>query len=180
MEAGMRPNLANVAAMDHVLATRRLMLSPVAARDHAALLAHWTEPQVRRFLFDGMILSAADVTQAIGESTRSFERAGYGLWLIRERDGGELAGTAGLRPLEDLGLEIIYSLVPSMWGKGYATEAARAVVDHALGPLGLPVVLAEIDTGNRASAAVAGRLGMVPFAVVDGLLGPMTRYRKTR
>jgi hypothetical protein len=75
--------------------------------DHTGLLAHWTEPQVRRFLFDGTILSAADITRAIEESTRSFEQAGYGLWLIRERDGGELTGTAGLRPLEDLGLEVL-------------------------------------------------------------------------
>jgi [ribosomal protein S5]-alanine N-acetyltransferase len=166
--------------MTHVLATQRLVLSPVAMADHAELVAHWTEPQVRRFLFDGMTLSTADVARAIEDSARSFEEAGYGLWLIRERDGGGLAGTAGLRPIEDLGLEVIYSLVPDIWGKGYATEAARAVLDYALGPMGLPAVLAEIDTGNRASAAVAERLGMTPFAVVDGLLGPMTRYRKTR
>ena len=51
-------------------------------------------------------------------------------------------------------------------------------MDYALEPMGLPEVLAEIDTGNRASAAVAERLGMIPFAVVDGLLGPMTPYRK--
>jgi RimJ/RimL family protein N-acetyltransferase len=56
----------------------------------------------------------------------------------------DLVGTAGLRPLEDLGLEIFYSLVPGSWGQGYATEAARAVLDHALGPLGLPEVLAEV------------------------------------
>jgi [ribosomal protein S5]-alanine N-acetyltransferase len=169
-----------VAAVDHVLATERLMLSPVAAHDHAALLAHWIEPRVRRFLFDGTIVSAADVTRVIDESIRSFGLAGYGVWLIRERAGGELAGTAALRPLEDLGLEVMYSLAPSVWGKGYATEAARAVVDHALGPLGLPEVLAEVDAGNRASAAVAERLGMAPFAVVSGPLGPVTRYRKTR
>jgi len=40
----------------------------------------------------------------------------------------------GLRPLEDLGLEIFYSLAPGSWGKGDATAAARAVLDHALGP----------------------------------------------
>ena len=41
-------------------------------------------------------------------------------------------------------------------------------------------MLAEVDEGNDASAAVVRRLGMTPFAVVPGLLGPMTRYRKTR
>jgi RimJ/RimL family protein N-acetyltransferase len=169
-----------VAAVGHVLTTERLVLRPVSARDHAWLLAHWTAPEVRRFLFDGAVLSPAEITAAIEDSTRSFTAAGYGLWLIRETPAAELVGTTGLRPLEDLGLEVVYSLAPGAWGKGYATEAARAVVEHALGPLALPAVLAEVDEGNAASVAVAERLGMTPFQVVPGLLGPMIRYRRTR
>ena len=180
--------------MDHVLITERLVLRPVTADDQATLLDHWTLPDVRRFLFDGAALSAAEVAATIEESVRDFAAAGYGIWLILEpgRPGlagpswlgtalasTALAGTAGLRPLDDLGLEIFYSLVPGSWGRGYATEAARAVVDHALGPLGLPEVLAEVDEGNTTSVAVVKRLGMTPFAIVPALLGPMTRYRKT-
>jgi RimJ/RimL family protein N-acetyltransferase len=170
--------------VDHVLTTERLVLRPVTADDHAALLAHWTLPDVRRFLFDGAALSAAEVTGTIEESIRDFAAGGYGIWLIQEAEqlrlgGSGLIGTAGLRPLEELGLEIFYSLAPASWGCGYATEAARAVVAHALGTLGLPEVLAEVDEGNAASVAVVKRLGMTPFAVVPGALGPMTRYRTT-
>jgi [ribosomal protein S5]-alanine N-acetyltransferase len=172
--------VGSVTAVMHILTTDRLVLSPVTAHDHAWLLAHWTAPDVRRFLFDEAILAAAEVTGVIEDSVRNFAAAGYGLWLIREQDETELAGTAGLRPLEDLGLEVFYSLVPRARGSGYATEAARAVLEHALGPLGLPEVLAEVDEGNSASVAVVGRLGMTPFEVVAGLLGPMTRYRRTR
>src|SRR6516165_9525989 len=93
------------------------------------------------------------------DSTRDFGRAGYGLWLIHEKAHINLVGTTGLRPLEDIGLEIFYSLAPGSWGKGYATEAARAVLAHALGPLGLPEVLAEVDEGSAASIAVIERLG---------------------
>ena len=176
----MRPTPAGtVAVVDNVLCTERLVLHPVTADDHAVLLAHWAAPDVRRFLFDGAMLSAAEVSGAIENSTRDFGRAGYGLWLIREKDRTGLVGTTGLRPLEDIGLEIFYSLAPGSWGKGYATEAARAVLDHALGPLGLPEVLAEVDEGNTASIAVIERLGMTPFDVVRGELGPMIRYRKT-
>jgi ribosomal-protein-alanine N-acetyltransferase len=179
-----------VTVVDHVLRTERLILRPVTAGDHAALLAHWAAPDVSRFLFDGSTLSASEITEAIEDSARDFGRSGYGLWLIHEKHHADLAdadvvdadvvGTAGLRPLEDIGLEVFYSLAPGSWGKGYATEAARAVLDRALGPLGLPEVLAEIDAGNTASIAVIERLGMTPFEVVPGLLGPMTRYRKTR
>ena len=163
--------------MDYALTTERLVLRPVTADDHPALLAHWTLPDVRRFLFDGAALSAAEVTETIGESARDFAEGGYGIWLVHEHGHGELAGTAGLRPLDHIGLEIFYSLAPGSWGRGYATEAARAVVGHALETLGLAEVLAEVDEGNAASVAVVKRLGMIPFAVVPGALGPMTRYR---
>jgi [ribosomal protein S5]-alanine N-acetyltransferase len=169
-----------VAAVDHVLTTDRLVLRPVTPADHAALLAHWTAPRVRQFLFDGTVLSAAEIAEAIEDSARDFATAGYGLWLIRQAGGTDLMGTAGLRPLEDLGLEVYYSLAPGAQGRGLATEAARAVIKQALGPLGRPGVLAEVDEGNTASAAVLERLGMSPFQVVPGVLGPMIRYRKTR
>ncbi len=165
--------------MDHSLTTERLVLRPVTPQDQAVLLAHWILPDVRRFLFDGEALSAAEVAETIEESARDFDEAGYGIWIIQEEHGTALTGTTGLRPLDDLGLEIFYSLAPGSWGKGYATEAARAVVDHALGPLGLPEVLAEVDEGNAASIAVVRRLGMTPFGVAPGVLGPMTRYRRT-
>src|SRR5689334_5615034 len=194
--------LDTLTGMEYALITERLALCPVTAADHPALLAHWTLPDVRRFLFDGEALSAAEVSRTIGESVSDFAAGGYGIWLIREhgqavpagRDlagtdlvgtdlvgtdlvGTDLVGTVGLRPLADEGLEIFYSLAPGSWGRGYATEAARAVVGHALGTLGLPEVLAEVDEGNTASVAVVERLGMVPYAVVPGELGPMTRYR---
>ena len=164
--------------MNHALTTERLVLRPVTLSDHATLLAHWTTPDVRRFLFDGEVMSADEVTEAIEDSARDFAASGYGLWLIQEKDQADLIGSAGLRPLEDLGLEVFYSLAPGSWGRGYATEAARAVVEHALGPLGLPEVLAEVDEGNTASVAVVVRLGMTPFEVVPGVLGPMTRFRR--
>ncbi len=110
---------------------------------------------------------------------RDFAAHGHGLWVLRVRTGTVLAGTAGLRDLDGEGLEVVYSLAPSAWGRGYATEAARAVVEYALNDLGLPQVLAEVDEGNTASAAVVRRLGMTPYETVPGLLGPMVRYRRT-
>jgi RimJ/RimL family protein N-acetyltransferase len=166
--------------MSYTLTTEHLVLQPATAADQDELRAHWSTPQIRRFMFDGAVLTAGEISQVVADSQASFRASGYGLWLISERDGGRFAGATGLRPLEDLGLEVIWSLVTEVQGKGYATEAAGAVLDYALGSLGLPEVLAEIDEGNTASARVAERLGLTAFAVVPGLLGPMTRYRTTR
>lgn len=191
---GPRP-ASSLAIVDHVLTTERLTLRPATAADADRLLAHWTDPDVRRFLFDGAVLSRAQVAGEIAVSTRSFAESGYGLWIISVTDGADLIGTAGLRQLEEAEgsaawqptpeqaaeyPEVVYSLAPGAWGKGYATEAARAVVDYALGPLGLPAVLAEVDEGNTASIAIIERLGMTRYTVVPGQLGPMIRYRRTR
>ena len=166
--------------MDYALTTERLVLRPVTADDHRVLLAHWTLPDVRRFLFDGAALSAAEVAETIEESIRDFARAVTAAGSSASTARPNWPAPPGLRPLDGIGLEIFYSLAPGSWGRGYATEAARAVVDHALRTLGLPEVLAEVDEGNTASVAVVKRLGMTPFAVVPGVLGPMTRYRGRR
>ncbi|MFC9993802.1 GNAT family N-acetyltransferase [Nocardia sp. NPDC127526] len=166
--------------MNHVLTSERLGLRPVTAEEHEVLFAHWTDPRVRQFLFDGGVLAASEITEAIDGSVRGFASEGYGIWVVRLRESGEAIGVAGLRPLEELGLEVFYSLNPHVWGRGLATEAARAVVDYGLDVLGLPRVLAEVDEGNTGSIAVVERLGMTPFAVVPGVLGPMIRYRVSR
>ncbi|MEO3785742.1 GNAT family N-acetyltransferase [Actinocorallia sp. B10E7] len=165
--------------MDRVFVTERLELRPVAPSDHAWLLSHWREPGVRRFLFDGKAPSSAEVLESIEGSERNFASSGYGLWIMRK--AGEPLGAVGLLPFEDDASrpEMIISLVPAAWGRGYAAEAARTVVEHALETLRLPQVMAEVDRGNDASAALVARLGMEPGESVPGVLGPMTRYRRS-
>jgi len=161
--------------MNHQLTTARLALTPAGAADLATVLAHWRDAHVRRFLFDDELLAEAEVTDILTASESDFATHGYGLWLAR--DQGALIGTVGLRPLDDLGIEVTYSLDPSAWGLGYATEMAGAVIDHAFTKVGLTEVLAEIDEGNIGSRRVVEKLGMVPFATVPGVLGAMIRYR---
>lgn len=161
----------------HELTTERLTLTPVRPSDHAVLLEHWRRPPVRAFLFDDEPIDAERVTAMIEDSERTFAAEGYGLWTMRLRRDDRFAGTAGLARMDDLDeLEILYALEPELQGRGLATEAARAVLTHALETLGRPRVIAEIDETNRASIAVATRLGLRRFATVQGRLGPLLRY----
>ncbi|MEV4890979.1 N-acetyltransferase, partial [Nonomuraea sp. NPDC055795] len=79
--------------MQHVLTTDRLELRPVAAADLADLLAHWTDPDVRRFLFDGEVLTAERVAEVIADSERD---VACGLWQTSQSacspSGGSLSG----------------------------------------------------------------------------------------
>jgi RimJ/RimL family protein N-acetyltransferase len=169
-----------VTGVTPVLELQRLTLDPVSGEDEDFLITHWSDPRIRHFLFDATPPVADEIMQAITNSVVDFAAVGYGLWLIRPARGSQPVGAIGLRPLDDLGLEVFFSLTPTSWGNGYATEAAGAVIDYALGPLRLTEVFAEVDAANTASAAVIERLRMTAFATVPGVHGPMTRYRKTR
>lgn len=89
----------------------------------------------------------------------------YGCWAIECADG-TLAGTVLFKPLPNgVGeVEVGWHLHPDSWGQGYATEAARAVVDRGFGA-GVPEVYAVVRPGNEASMAVCRRLGMQPIGV---------------
>lgn len=143
------------------LTTSRLRLRPVSDADVDALHALWTHPQVRRYLWDDVVIDRAVVAERVVRSDASFAAAGWGLWAIEPREGGELLGAAGLVELDPaVGPEILYSQHPDHQGRGYATEAAEAVLAHAFGALGFARVPGRTDTPNRASARLLERLGM--------------------
>jgi RimJ/RimL family protein N-acetyltransferase len=96
----------------------------------------------------------------------SVDRPGLGMWAVVPDVVGRPVGTVLLLPLPGADgtmtddAEIGWHLHPEHWGHGYATEAARAALDHAFQDLGLPVVNAIAYEGNTASFGVMRRLGM--------------------
>jgi ribosomal-protein-alanine N-acetyltransferase len=126
-----------------------------------ALHALWTDPQVRRWLWDDVVIDRATAAERVAASEASFASAGWGLWAIELRGHHSLLGVAGLVEMDPaIGPEIIYSLHPDHQGRGYATEASRAVLAHAFDALGFARLPGRTDTPNRASARVLERLGM--------------------
>lgn len=144
-----------------VLTTARLRLRPVREDDVDALHALWTDPQVRRYLWDDLVIERATAAERVAASEESFARAGWGLWAMEAPGGAALIGAIGLVEIDPaVGPEIIYSLHPDHQGRGHATEASAAVLDHAFDALGFARVPGRTDTPNRASARVLERLGM--------------------
>lgn len=139
--------------------TRRLGLRPVTDADAPALDRQWNDPAVGRYLWDARPVARDTVRDVLRASHRSFRLGGYGLWAVC-RDG-LVVGCCGLRPSPHAaGLELIYSLERAAWGRGYAVEAARAVLDFARLRLGLARVVAVANPDNVASWRVLERLAM--------------------
>jgi RimJ/RimL family protein N-acetyltransferase len=151
------------------LRTARLRLRPwtTGPADLARLADLYGRPEVTRWLGGGPSVSPDELVDRWAQVHARDER--FGCWAI-ERPDGVVAGTVLLKPLpRGVGeVEVGWHLHPDSWGHGYATEAARAVIDRAF-EAGLPEVYAVVRPGNEASVAVCRRLGMAP-------LGRMRRW----
>ena len=123
------------------LYTSRLTLSPAGSQDLEQLHALWSQPEVRRFLFDDQDVSV-ELAQSVLDSCLKCAASGYGLWLVHPKDDRELLGCVGLVPTTTAAehepalsglLEPVASLGAAHWHKGYAREALTAVLTHAFG-----------------------------------------------
>ena len=141
------------------LTTERLVMRAWRDDDLPAYARMTADPEVMRFM--GGPLDEWDAWRQMAVFVGHWELRGYGLWAV-ERDG-ELIGRVGLlQPHGWPGLEVGWLLGRDAWGHGYATEAARASVEHARQVLGAGELISLIAPENTASAAVAARLGMRP------------------
>jgi ribosomal-protein-alanine N-acetyltransferase len=141
------------------LLTARLQLRPLGPDDLDALAAVYLHPRVVRWIGPQ---TRAGVAREIERQVALEAAHGWSILAIEERASGRLIGDCGLQPLEHRGpeVELGYDLHPDAWGRGLATEAARAVVAHALGPLAMARVIAVAKHDNVASHRVLEKAGL--------------------
>jgi len=147
----------------HDLETERLLLRPLTPDDAPALYRIYHEPDVLRYFTHGPPESIEAERDGIERHLGHYERHGFGLWATVLRASGELIGRCGLLAQTVDGapeVEVAYLLSPRFWGRGLASEAARAIRDHAFHTLHHPHLISIIHPGNSASRRVATAIGM--------------------
>ncbi|MEM8836530.1 MAG: GNAT family N-acetyltransferase [Pseudomonadota bacterium] len=150
------------------IATDRLLLRPFQQTDVEAYAAIRAKPDVVRYLPGGgdTVKGAREIAEkaVAGFSGLWSEQngPGYGPWAVVHRSSGELIGHLGLRLLPDLGgeTEILYMLDNAVWGRGLASEGARAGRDYGFDHLGLDRIIAMALPENAASLRVMEKIGM--------------------
>jgi RimJ/RimL family protein N-acetyltransferase len=144
------------------LTTPRLRLRPFTPADRDAIHAVYADPEVMRHVGHGAHRSAADTDVALEAFARTLAARGFSFLAVEERASGRLIGDAGLYPVEgrEDEVELGYTLERAAWGRGYATEAAGALVAHARTALSASRVVATVDPANAASRHVLEKLGM--------------------
>lgn len=148
--------------MQPTFKTDRLTVTRRRLADTDACLAMDLEPDVLRYL-GGPVGDALAQRRRIEARTRGPYPPGLGYWSLRQGDAtGPFAGWILLIPVDGVGpeIEIGWRLPTAVWGRGYATEAAGAVLRHGFETVGLDEIIAEIDAANTASIRVAEKLGL--------------------
>ncbi|WP_090801632.1 GNAT family N-acetyltransferase [Asanoa ishikariensis] len=147
------------------LVTPRILLRRWQEDDLDAFAEVCSQPEVMRWIRDGSVLDREATAERLAAFERHWEEHGFGLYALVVRETGELAGFTGLAVPTFLpeimpAVEIGWRLGRRHWGLGLATEAARAVVQHARDDLGLERLVSIHQVGNEASARVMIKIGM--------------------
>jgi ribosomal-protein-alanine N-acetyltransferase len=156
--------------MAEILETDRLILRRWRESDREPFRALNADLRVMEFF--PALLTATETDQAIVRVEKHFEQHGFGLYAAEVRETGAFIGYVGLSiPGFDApfmpAVEIGWRLAFQSWGRGFATEGARAVVGHAFNTLRLPSVVSFTVPANLRSRRVMEKLGMTRDANED-------------
>lgn len=181
--------------MNLLLHSERLTLSPYEVTDIDLSIEMFTDPEVLKYA--GGALGEDEIRGQMANVTNRGGNGCIGIWRISDRNTGEKLGSAALLPMPveekdtDYSLvvpgrmpegdvEIGYFLKRSAWGKGYATEACKRLIQMAFEESPLTEIVANFEEGNVASRNVLEKLGFVNHGTMRcyGTDGP--NYRLTR
>ena len=151
--------------MEEFLRTERLVLRKFTADDVDLLVELDSDPEVMHYVTGGVTTSREEIASDVMPAFLSYyERYdGFGFWAALDRATGKFLGWFHLRPAPDDEpdeVELGYRLRRAVWGCGYATECARALIAKAFSELGVRRVHAETMAVHHASRAVMERAGL--------------------
>lgn len=145
------------------LDTTRLRLEPYNDSHYQGLRVMDNDPGVMRYISKGIVKTPEETRENIRRVQDRWHKYGFSWWAIKEKTSGTVVGAACLQYLENVEgapLEIGWRLIPEHNGKGYATEAAKAIIDFAAEHTDANYLVAVADPENIPSQRVMQRLGM--------------------
>ena len=148
--------------MANTLYTNRLAISRLSTDDTALTLDLLNDPDFINNVADRNVRNTAQARQYLLDGPiASYRDNGFGMYKVCERHSGQAIGLCGLVRRPNLAyVDICYGLLPAGRGQGYAMEAARRVLNHALEDIGLTHIAGIVSPDNIASIKILEALGM--------------------
>jgi RimJ/RimL family protein N-acetyltransferase len=146
-----------------VLETERLRLRRLTVDDAEFILRLLNEPSFLRFIGDRGVRTLDDArAYVLNGPVASYEQFGFGLYLTTLKGFGTQIGMCGLLKRDALDdVDIGFAFLPEFWSKGFAIEAATAVMEHARRDFGLQRIVAVTNPDNVGSIRLLEKLGLV-------------------
>jgi [ribosomal protein S5]-alanine N-acetyltransferase len=142
------------------LETERLILAPWEPDDWLLFKPIATDPQVMHFITGGRPWADDEIRNFAERNRTNFQDRGFCRWKLVEKASGDFIGFCGLGFLRDhKDPEIGWWLAHDRWGKGLASEAARAAFADALDRVGLKRIISIANPDNHASTRIMQKLG---------------------
>ena len=143
-----------------LIETDRLRLRRLSVDDAEFILRLLNEPSFMQNIGDRGVRTLEDAREYILQGpVASYEKFGFGLLLVEQKESGLPIGMCGLLKRDVLEhVDIGYALLPEFWSKGYAMESASAVMSYAKEKLGAKRVLAVVNADNQSSIRLLEKL----------------------
>ncbi|MEM6719292.1 MAG: GNAT family N-acetyltransferase [Bacteroidota bacterium] len=149
------------------LETERLLIRDLVPQDLDGMFAMDSDPEVHKYLGNKPIKHKEEALKYINDVQQQYAERGIGRWAVELKETSEFIGWCGLRLYTDYTFnnhtnfyDIGYRLQRQFWGKGYATEASVACLQHAFETLKLDTVYGITEMGNEASHRILLKIGL--------------------
>lgn len=147
--------------MDRILETERLYLRAFTFEDAPILIDLNSDPEVTRYTGDGPVANIKEAERILTEIILPQYPNKIGRWAVHLKANEEFIGWCGIKFIqEENEYDLGYRYYKKHWGKGYATEAANAVMDYGKNIIKLKEIIGRAAIDNKASIAVLKKMGM--------------------
>jgi ribosomal-protein-alanine N-acetyltransferase len=146
--------------------TERLILRELLPEDETGMFELDSSAEVHRYLGNQPFTRIEESREIIHFIRKQYQEWGIGRWAVENKESGEFMGWAGLKFVRDLTnnhihyYDIGYRFIPRFWGKGFATEVAKACVNYGFEHLNVKEIFAMADINNAASLRVLEKSGL--------------------
>jgi RimJ/RimL family protein N-acetyltransferase len=152
--------------MNIILQTERLLLRELEPEDDVALFELDADPEVHRYLGNKPVQRIEDIREVITFIRWQYTEYGIGRWAVIEKETDEFAGWSGLKYITNDWnghinfYDVGYRLLPRHWGKGFATESARAAVAYGFEQLQAATIYGTAHVENTRSRNALQKCGL--------------------
>lgn len=147
--------------------TERLILREILPTDEEAFFEMDSDPEVHRYLGNKPVKSIEQTREVIANIRNQYEVNGIGRWAAIEKSTGNFIGWSGLKFITTIEnnhtnfYDVGYRLARKYWGKGYATESAKAALEHGFTKMNLQEIIGSVHKENVASRRALQKCGLI-------------------